>query len=347
MSAHPSHEAPGRSATGFLPAIARIEGLPIILVFVVLVVFFMSAAPQVFLGWPIYLSFLTTVPPMVILAIGLTLVVAAGEIDLSFPSVMAFSGFLFAWCETTLGHPWLGVLAALAGGALIGVVNGVLVAIVGVPSIIVTIGTQFFWAGAASILSGGQSAALQELSGGSVDKTFASDLFGFLPMQSLWAAAIAIFIWFILNRHRFGDHILFIGDSRTVARVAGVNVVRETVKLFTLMGVLGGFASVLLTIENLNYFSTQGQGYLLPALAGVFIGGTSVFGGAATIVGTFFGTFIIGMLEAGVVATGIAGFWVQAIEGVVFVSAVTLHLLVENPAKLRAIGGLVGLRRGS
>ena len=137
-------------------------------------------------------------------------------------------------------------------------------------------------------------------------------------------------MWFILNRHRFGEHVLFIGDSRTVARVAGVNVVLETIRLFTLMGVLGGFAAVLLTVENLNYFSTQGQGYLLPALAGVFIGGTSVFGGTATIVGTFFGTFIIGMLEAGVVATGIAGFWVQAIEGVVFVAAVVLHLVVES-----------------
>ena len=230
---------------------------------------------------------------------------------------------------------------------MIGVINGFLVAVVGVPSIIVTIGTQFFWAGTASILSGGQSDALQELDGSAVYHVFASNLFGFLPMQSLWALAIAIFMWFILNRHRFGEHVLFIGDSRTVARVAGVNVVRETIKLFTLMGVLGGFAAVLLTIENLNYFSTQGQGYLLPALAGVFIGGTSVFGGAATIVGTFFGTFIIGMLEAGIVATGIAGFWVQAIEGVVFVAAVTLHLLVDSPAKLRALSGIVGLRRGS
>lgn len=345
MSGHLSSSGATRPGNPFLPRLARVEGLPIILVFLILVGFFMIASPQVFLGWPIYLSFLTTVPPMLVLAIGLTLVVAAGEIDLSFPSTLAFAGFLFSICETSLGNPWLGVVAALAGGALIGLVNGFLVAVVGVPSIIVTIGTQFFWAGTASILSGGQSNALQELDGSAVYNLFAANLFGFLPMQSLWALGIAIFMWFILNRHRFGEHVLFIGDSRTVARVAGVNVVRETIKLFVLMGVLGGFAAVLLTIENLNYFSTQGQGYLLPALAGVFIGGTSVFGGMATIVGTFFGTFIIGMLEAGVVATGIAGFWVQAIEGVVFVAAVTLHLLVDSPAKLRALSGLVGLRR--
>ncbi len=347
MSSPVTTKAPSHGTDSVLPRLARVEGLPIILVFVILVGFFMIASPQVFLGWPIYLSFLTTVPPMLVLAIGLTLVVAAGEIDLSFPSTLAFAGFLFSVCETQLGDPWLGVLAALAGGALIGIVNGFFVAIVGVPSIIVTIGTQFFWAGAASILSGGQSDALQQLDGSVVYNLFAANLFGVIPMQSLWALGIAVFMWFILNRHRFGEHVLFIGDSRVVARVAGVNVVRETIKLFTLMGVLGGFAAVLLTIENLNYFSTQGQGYLLPALAGVFIGGTSVFGGAATIVGTFFGTFIIGMLEAGVVATGIAGFWVEAIEGVVFVAAVTLHLLVDSPGKLRALGGLVGLRRES
>jgi simple sugar transport system permease protein len=305
----------------------------------------MATAPRVFLGWPIYFSFLTTVPPLAVLAIGLTLVIAAGEIDLSFPSVMAFSGFLFAWCVNATGSAWLAIIAALAGGALVGVVNGVLVAVVGVPSIIVTIGTQFLWAGVASILSGGLSNALQQLASGSAYAVFAGTLFGVIPMQSLWALGLAVFMWFILNRHRFGEHVLFIGDNRNVAKVVGINVPRETVKLFTLMGVLAGFATVLLTLENLNYFSTQGQGYLLPALAGVFIGGTSVFGGTATIVGTFFGTFVIGMLEAGIVATGVAGFWVQAIEGVVFIVAVILHLLVENPARLRVLREKIRLGR--
>ncbi len=341
MSTHLS--APEIRRRGAWPQVTKLEGLPIIIVFLLLVGLFVLTAPEVFLHWPIYLSFLTTVPPMLVLAIGLTLVVAAGEIDLSFPSTLAFSGFLFSICETSLGNPWLGVIAALAGGALIGLVNGVLIACVGVPSIIVTIGTQFFWAGTASILSGGQSDALQELSGTPIYNIFAGNLFGFLPMQSLWALGLAVFMWFILNRHRFGEHILFIGDNRQVARVAGVNVMRETITLFVVMGLLGGFAAVLLTLENLNYFSTQGEGYLLPALAGVFIGGTSVFGGTATIVGTFFGTFIIGMLEAGIVATGIAGFWVQAIEGIVFIAAVTLHLLMDSPGKLGRLRGIVGL----
>ena len=91
-------------------------------------------------------------------------------------------------------------------------------------------------------------------------------------MQALWAIALATVLWFILNRHRFGEHILFIGDNASVATVVGVNVSRERVKLFTLMGTLAGFAAVLLTLEN-AISSSMGQGYLLVALATVFIGG--------------------------------------------------------------------------
>ncbi len=141
--------------TGQWRRLAQIEGLPIIVVLLLLMGFFMIAAPGVFLRWPIYLSFLTTVPPMLVLSAGLTMVVAAGEIDLSFPSVLAFSGFLFAWAVGVTGSAWLGFRLAMAGGALVGFTNGVLIGFVGVPSIITTIGTQFFWAGVASILSGG------------------------------------------------------------------------------------------------------------------------------------------------------------------------------------------------
>ena len=70
---------------------------------------------------------------------------------------------------------------------------------------------------------------------------FASSLFGVVPMQAVWAAGLTVLMWFILNRHRFGEHILFIGDNRNVAKVAGINITRETVKLFTLMGLLSGF----------------------------------------------------------------------------------------------------------
>ena len=147
----------------------------------------------------------------------------------------------------------------------------------------------------------------------------------------------------MLNRHRFGEHLLFIGDNRNVARVVGIRVERETIKLFTLMGILGALAAVILTLENKNFFSTQGQGYLLTDLAAVYIGGTSIFGGQGTIVGT---VFIIVMIEAGLVAAGVQGFWVRAVVGVVFLSAVIFHLVVEDPGRLADMRRRLGVRAG-
>jgi simple sugar transport system permease protein len=313
-----------------------IEGLPIIGVFLVLVALFIFLAPNVFLGYRIYMSFLATVPPVLVLALGLTLVIAAGEIDLSFPSVIAFSGFIFAYLFKTYELTWVAFLGALLGGALVGFTNGILVARIGIPSIIATLATQFFWGGITTVLSGGLSYNLRTIKEFAVWDVLVGRI-GPLPVQSLWVAALAVLLWFILNRHRFGEHLLFIGDNANVARVVGINVARERVKLFTLMGVLAAFAAVLLTLENKNFFNTQGQGYLLIALASVFIGGTSIFGGQATIVGSFVGAFIIGMIEAGLVASGIQGFWVRAVVGLVFLVAVIFHLLMEQPDRRRAL----------
>jgi len=311
-----------------------IEGLPIVAVLIVLVVAFMISAPEVFLGYRIYMSFLATVPPLLVLAVALTLVIAAGEIDLSFPSIIALSGWVLGYCIHELGSPWIGFVLALASGALVGYVNGILIARVGIPSIIATLATQFLWGGLTTVLSQGLSYSL-----GDVDQLFLWRLLvgriGPFPVQALWALAVAVALWLVLNRRRFGEHLLFIGDNAKVAEVVGVNVAREKIRMFVLMGVMAAFASVLLTLENKNFFNTQGGGYLLEVMAAVFIGGTSVFGGKASVVGTVAGSFIIGMVEAGLVATGLQGFWVRAVVGIVFLAAVVGHLLIEEPERGR------------
>ena len=92
----------------------------------------------------------------------------------------------------------------------------------------------------------------------------------------------------------------------------------------------------MLTLENKNFFGNQGQGYLLTAIASVLIGGTSIFGGRATIIGTVFGCFIIGMIEAGLVATGLTGAWVRTVQGLVFLIAIIFYLYVEEPQRRSA-----------
>ena len=99
---------------------------------------------------------------------------------------------------------------------------------------------------------------------------------------------------------------------------------------------LAALAAIFLTLENKNFFGNQGQGYLLTAIASVLIGGTSIFGGRATIVGTVFGCLIIGMIEAGLVATDLTGAWVRTIQGLVFLTAMIFYLYVDEPQRRAA-----------
>jgi simple sugar transport system permease protein len=326
--------------------ILRVEGLPISAVLLLLVALFTVIAPEVFLSYRIYMSFLANVPPLLVLAAGLTLLIAAGEIDLSFPSIVALSGWVLAYCIHEHQAPWLGLVLALAAGALVGFLNGVLVARVGIPSIIATLATQFLWGGITTVLSQGLSYSLGDIDELAVWKLLVGRI-GPVPVQSLWALGLTAGLWLVLNRRRFGEHLLFIGDNVKVAELVGVNTRREKTRAFVVMGVLAAFASVLLTLENQNFFNTQGAGYLLEVMAAVFIGGTSVFGGKASLVGTVAGSFIIVMVEAGIVATGLQGFWVRAVVGVVFLAAVVGHLLLKDPGSGKPRVRLLRTKLGS
>ncbi|HVM70422.1 MAG TPA: ABC transporter permease [Anaerolineales bacterium] len=315
----------------FLKFLGRIEGLPVVGVLLLMFGIFVITAPTVFTHLLIYMSFLQTVPPLLILGLGLTLVITAGEIDLSFPAVVALAGFVFAWIFKhvhTPWAPWAGFFLALAAGALVGYINGLFVAKIGVPSIISTLAAQFFWYGITILLANGLQLNLQEVEATDVHTIFTGRLFGMLPAQALWALGLTVFLWFILNRHKFGEAIMFIGDNPNVARVMGIDVEGTKIKLFTWMGVIAAFAGLLLTIEINVFFPTQGQGFLLPVMAAVFIGGTLISGGLGSMVGTFFGSYLIGSLQAGVVATGITSYWVQSVMGLIMAAAVALNVTI-------------------
>jgi len=329
----------------------RVEALPIIIVYVLLLALFMYLSPRVFLAPNIYTTFLSTLPPLILLAVGLTFVIGAGEIDLCFPSIISFSGFIFAvlFKEYQLG--WLAVVAGAASGTLVGFLNGLIIAKVGIPSFMTTLGTQFFWAGMATVLSGGKSYALRGAEESSVWQWIVGRPFASLTdalwlqevsIQGLWTALIVGFLWLILTRHRFGEHALFIGDSNDVSRVVGIDVDREKIKIFTLMGFLAACAAIILTLEHKNFFGNQGEGYLLTAIASVLIGGTSIFGGSATILGTVFGCLIIGMIEAGLVAAGLTGAWVRTVQGLIFLIAIIFYTYVDEPQRRQAFLARLG-----
>jgi simple sugar transport system permease protein len=343
-----------RSVLKFL---RKLEGLPIAFVLLVLYIVLILAAPSVFTKSLIYMSFLETIPPTLIAALGLTLVITAGEIDLSFPAVVALSGFALAWAWKTFDPAygaWIGLVLALAAGALVGYVNGVMVARIRVPSIMATLAAQFFWYGITILLAGGLQVNLKGSEDNFVHQLFVSriSIFGNnVPVQAFWALGLAVALWFILNRHKFGEGIMFIGDNANVARVMGVNVEATRIRLFTLQGMIAAFAGIIVTLDIGVFYPTQGN-FLLPAMASVFIGGTSIAGGTGSIFGTLFGAYVIGSLAAGVVATTISGYWVQVVEGVVMAAVVVLNAATGTgnmralSARLRHWGAPVQVNSG-
>ena len=326
-----------RSLFNFL---RRLEGFAIAMVLLVLYIALIIAAPSVFTRPLIYISFLETVPPTLIAALGLTLVITAGEIDLSFPAVVSLSGFALSWGWKTFDPAygaWIGLALAVAAGALVGYINGVMVARIGVPSIMATLAANFFWYGISILLAGGLQAALKDSQSNFVHELFVGRLFGFIPLQALWALGLAAFLWFILNRHKFGEGIMFIGDNANVARVMGVNVEATRIRLFTVHGMIAAFSGIIVTLDIGVFYPDQGN-FLLPAMASVFVGGTSIAGGAGSIFGTVFGSYVIGSLAAGVVATTISGYWVQVVEGLVMAAVIVLNA-ATGKVKMAALVG--------
>lgn len=308
----------------------NLNALTRISVYVVLIGIFIIAAPEVFLGYRIYVAFLSTIPFTLVMALGLTFVVIAGELDLSFPGVLCFSSFVFAFTLINTGNSMLAVLATLISGTIMGFINGVIITKTKIPSIITTLGTQFVWMGLALILSKASMFSMGFARELLVFKIFAGKIGGVLPPQSLWAFGLAILLGLILNKHRFGETILLVGDNREAARMMGINTDKVIIQVFGLMGLLSAFAGMSLTLEMAGWWPTYGPGYLLEAIAAVFIGGTATHGGEGTILGTVIGTFIIGSMTAGIVAAGVGAFWVKFVQGLVLLGAVLLNLVLKK-----------------
>ena len=289
---------------------------------------FMITSPEVFFKGRIYQAFLSTVPIMGLMALGLTFVLAMGEIDLSFPSTMALSGFIFTSTFQATGSVILALIYSLLSGVIVGFINGTLVTSIGIPSIVATLGMQFLIRGFSNIISNGLAKTV------ALDKTISYKIFaeklGVIPVQSIWFIGITIFFYFLLFRHKFGEHVLFIGDNREAARMMGVNVNRVKIMVFILMGIMASFAGILSCYRMRTWWPTMGEGYIMMVMAATFIGGTSMFGGEASIEGTFIGSFIIGSLEAGIVAAGLSGFWTQFVCGVLIIASVTIHTLAKR-----------------
>jgi simple sugar transport system permease protein len=303
---------------------ANRAALGTIIVFFTMIGIFAIASPSVFLHWPIYNAVLVTLPVALCLVVPLVFVVTVGEIDLSFPATMGFAAWVFALSVQYGYGPWLGILGALATGMAIGYAVGALVVNAGLSSLIATLGMNFMLRGFILIMTQGKSIALLDLQGTTAEAVLSDQLFG-VPVQIYWALAFVAFAGVLYNAHPFGARVRATGDNPDSAGQMGVNVNRVRIATFVFMGLGAGLAGIFTTMVNYTWWPTTGDGYLLPAIASVFVGGTPTWGGVGTIVGGAFGALTVSFIQSGIVAAGLSGFYVQFFNGVIIVLSLLGH----------------------
>ena len=209
-------------------------------------------------------------------------------------------------------------------GVLIGLINGLMVTKVGIPSFIVTLGTMSVLRGFALVLANGWP--ISDLPDSSFFSVFAGSLFG-IPVHTLWMIAVLLISGFVLSRTLFGYHVYATGGNPRAARLMGINTDRVKVMNFVLSAVLASLGG-LLTLGFLNSVTpTAGTGLELDIIASVVIGGTALAGGAGSILGTFLGAAIMSTVRNGLVLLGVSAYWQQAAIGLVIVIAVTVDVL--------------------
>ena len=216
-------------------------------------------------------------------------------------------------------------------GMFAGLINGLLVTKIGIPSIVATIGTLFFWRGLVNVVAQGSGIAIVDVAEYTWHHTFfVSKVFGSIPAQFIWFLVLTLMMQWIYRYHKFGNHIHFVGDDKASAQMMGINVDNVKIIAFVQLGFFSAFAGMLTMYEMLYFWPTQGSGLMLTTLAAVFVGGTSVFGGKGTIIGSFIGVLIIGSLESGIIALGLSGFYVKFIYGLMITLSVTIYALIQR-----------------
>jgi ribose transport system permease protein len=267
---------------------------------------------------------------LLILGTGMTYVIITAGIDLSVGSVLVFAGVVAGKAMNAVGGNGTGtilvglVVAVLAGLAW-GLINGFLIAKAKIPAFIVTLGTFGIALGAALLITGGVDERQVPIK--LIDGIGTGRLFGQIPWLVVIAAVVCLIFGVILAQTRFGRYSYATGANAEGVRRAGISVDAHLIKVYALMGTLAGLAGY---VSLARFGTTTIGGHTtdnLNTIAAVVIGGTSLFGGVGTILGTVFGVFIPAVLQNGFVIVGVQPFWQQVAVGIVLIAAVYLDQL--------------------
>jgi inositol transport system permease protein len=295
----------------------------------------MTFLSEAFLTWRNLLNIVRQISVVGLIAIGVTMVIITGGIDLSSGSVLALAAVVatslaqrLEWSE--IKFPGLDVpvivpvMAALAVGALCGLVNGSLIANFKIPPFIATLGMMTVARGFALIYSERPVSGLRD------DYNFIGQ--GYIPQGAQYGIPVPIIILLLvafaahimLNNTRFGRHIYAVGGNEQAARISGINISRVKIGVYMTAGLLAGLSGLVLSSRIGSGQPGLGLGYELDAIASAVIGGTSLSGGIGTIWGTIVGALIIGVLNNGLDLLNVSAYWQTIVKGSIIVVAVII-----------------------
>lgn len=267
-----------------------------------------------------------------ILAMGMTLVILLGDIDLSAGATYFMSAMTCALLVTQCG---VGFLPAIICGVLVagifGALNGILVAKVGLPAFIATLGATNIARGLGQTISDGRVISMTKLAKnipGYDWFTFlgAGKIPGGIPMMAIFFVVITIIAYFLVHKTTFGFYLKAMGGNKTAAKVVGINITKVRILAFTIEGILCGIGGILSLSWIGSVQGSTGDGCELDAIAATIIGGTSANGGEGSILGTIIGVLIIGILKNGLVLIGYSGYVQTVIIGIVIIMSVALDI---------------------
>lgn len=268
---------------------------------------------------------------LTIIAVGMTFVFIAGEIDLSVGSMY---GLLAIGLSTALvTHQWNPALAlpvVIAAGATLGFVNGFVTTRFGIPSFIVTLGMLAIMRGV--VLTWVKVPPFGR-EGGWFDRMFGARWHS-VPAQVFWMVGVVIVAAWVLSRTKFGYHVYATGGNPQAAANAGINTKRVKVACFMILGALTGFASAIIIGWLHGVSRVHGQGYELDVIAAVVVGGTALTGGSGSVFGTFLGACLIGLIGNGLILLGANSETEQIAKGVVIIAAVMLDTFIRRRQRI-------------
>ncbi|MBD1887328.1 ABC transporter permease subunit [Microcoleus vaginatus] len=256
----------------------------------------------------------------IVLATGMTFVILTGGIDLSVGSILGVTAVVGVLVSLVPGLGWFAVPAALIAGVFLGLLNGSLVAYLGLPPFIVTLGSYTALRGVAYLVANGTTVINRNLNFAWVGNNYV----GPIPWLVIIAFLAVLASWFVLRRTVLGRHIYAVGGNIRAARLTGIKVSQVLLFVYGVSGLLSGLGGIMSASRLYSATGMLGQGYELDAIAAVILGGTSFTGGIGTIWGTLLGALIIALLNNGLTLMNVSFFWQLVVKGLVIIIAVTI-----------------------